>query len=432
MRFEIALFIGKFLGVLLAPFGRGDRVPGETALKLCPDLLAKFKVKGQVIAVTGSNGKSSVAGMISAMLKKSGKRVLSNADGSNHPACIAAMLVRGATFSGIIDADFVVIKTYERFVKRIFSEIRPEFLLVTNLFRGQTKHTCSVDAVKDQLNEAIGPETVLILNAMDPVSGNLAPDNKRIYFGAEDDASYARMCGNITNDAKVCPRCRRPLTYDFTMHNDIGRFHCGSCGYQSAQAAYLMSQPDLSNGTFCINKTAFSADLKTLFNYMNITAAVAAVCEMQNRDQTTAECLFLGYRTGAKQFWETIRKDRRAVMIRTKNQNPVSFDLNLDYIAAQPETKTVVIYINKNGSKDTSWLYDTAFEELKEKTDSIVCVGPRAYDLAARLVYAGIREDKIIIETEKKKAGGLLKDTRGTVYLLTELNDAAMFVKALG
>ena len=49
--------------------------------------------------------------------------------------------------------------------------------------------------------------------------------------------------------------------------------------------------------------------------------------------------------------------------------------------------KTVVVFVNNinhTGHRDTTWLYDIAFERLVGKVDAIVGTGPRAYDLAVR------------------------------------------------
>jgi len=84
--------------------------------------------------------------------------------------------------------------------------------------------------------------------------------------------------------------------------------------------------------------------------------------------------------------------DRTAIMILSKNQNPVSFDQSISYVLELPGEKTVVALVNNinhTGHRDTTWLYDISFERLLGKVHSVVCTGPRAYDLAVRLKLAG-------------------------------------------
>ena len=66
----------KFLAILVCKFGRavgklvgkGSSMPGKFALKICPDILARVQLPQHVIAVTGSNGKTSTVEMIAAIL----------------------------------------------------------------------------------------------------------------------------------------------------------------------------------------------------------------------------------------------------------------------------------------------------------------------------------------------------------------------------
>ena len=48
--------VGSFLGGLM---GKGSTLPGKLALMLCPDILRQVEVPEHIIAVTGSNGKTS-------------------------------------------------------------------------------------------------------------------------------------------------------------------------------------------------------------------------------------------------------------------------------------------------------------------------------------------------------------------------------------
>ena len=66
----------------------------------------------------------------------------------------------------------------------------------------------------------------------------------------------------------------------------------------------------------------------------------------------------------------------------------------------------IVIAINDNyaDGRDISWLWDSDFEQLKNAQKLVITSGIRANDMATRLKYAGIPQDKIIIEPSIKKA----------------------------
>ena len=53
------MIIGKIIAFVGKLTNRGSNLPGELALKICPDLFKKFKIQGTILAVTGSNGKTS-------------------------------------------------------------------------------------------------------------------------------------------------------------------------------------------------------------------------------------------------------------------------------------------------------------------------------------------------------------------------------------
>ena len=66
----------------------------------------------------------------------------------------------------------------------------------------------------------------------------------------------------------------------------------------------------------------------------------------------------------------------------------------------------ILIAINDNyaDGRDISWLWDSDFEQLKNAQKLVITSGIRANDMALRLKYAGINQDKIKIEPDIKKA----------------------------
>ena len=74
----------KFLAILVCKLGRavgrlvgkGSSLPGKYALKICPDILSRMELPPHIIAVTGSNGKTSTVEMIAAILREGGKKVM--------------------------------------------------------------------------------------------------------------------------------------------------------------------------------------------------------------------------------------------------------------------------------------------------------------------------------------------------------------------
>ena len=75
MRMFFVILICKLLKLIGGAIGRGSSLPGQIALKLYPGILSKIKLPSYIIAVTGSNGKTSTVEMIAHILQNNGKTV---------------------------------------------------------------------------------------------------------------------------------------------------------------------------------------------------------------------------------------------------------------------------------------------------------------------------------------------------------------------
>ena len=100
-----------FLAVLLcrlATFashilGRGgSSIPGKVALKFVPDILKRIQLPKTVIAVTGSNGKTSTVEMICEVFEKAGKTVAWNKEGSNQIEGVITLVLSNCDNSGTV------------------------------------------------------------------------------------------------------------------------------------------------------------------------------------------------------------------------------------------------------------------------------------------------------------------------------------------
>ena len=433
LRFKIALAIGKLIHFAGKYVGKATNLPGDFAMKLCPNLLGSFSFKGKVIAVTGSNGKTTTANMLAFVLAEQGYTVANNAKGSNLTGGIATTLLTAARFSGRIDEDFVVLEVDERFSRLIFKQFSPDYLLCTNLFRDQLTRNGNIDVIIAKLHEAIKPSVKLILNANDPISGNLAPQNERVYYGMDRTPQATLDCPNLTHDAKVCPKCFGRMRYDFFHYNHIGQFTCLACDYKTPEAEYFATEVSFETGNFKINGTPVYADYRPPFNILNMTAAVATCCEVGVKLEDACAAISR-FKVMKQRFDEFKIGERTAIMILSKNQNPVSFDQSISYVLELEGEKTVVVYVNNinhTGHRDTTWLYDISFERLVGKVSAMVCTGPRACDLAVRLKLAGFADENIKIQCDVAKIKPIIEETGGSICVLTELYDANAILEVI-
>ncbi len=419
MRFALAVLLGRLVRFAGKFVNRATNLPGELAIRLCPDFLARFHFDGKVIAVTGSNGKTTTTNMIAHILREQGYSVAINTEGSNLSPGIATTLLTHCKLNGHMPQDFVVLEVDERFTPIIFGRFVPDIFVVNNLFRDQVVRNGNPDIIYDKIKEAVKPGMTLVVNGNDPISQRLADQNPHVTFGMTKTDRSAETQQFLTDDCKVCPKCFHKLRYDFYHYNHIGSFHCDHCGYATPPIDFLASDVDFAGGSFSINGIPATVTYKTTFHVINTTAAVAA-CVQAGLTLEQAIAGAATFQVSKVRYDEMTLLGRKAVLMLTK-QNPTSLDQSISYALEQPEEKTVVLFVNNvlyTEKKDISWLYDVTFERLKGKVDHVVCSGGRAYDLAVRLKEGGFTNEELVVVDDLGNIKAQMTDTRGAIYIL--------------
>ena len=99
---KIRVFLAILLCKLLRGLSRllhrgGTAMPGRWALRVCPGLLALLARDLKIVAVTGTNGKTTSARMIEEAFSREGLSYLANRSGANLASGITTELVMNAT-----------------------------------------------------------------------------------------------------------------------------------------------------------------------------------------------------------------------------------------------------------------------------------------------------------------------------------------------
>ena len=85
MRFALAVLLGRMVRFVGKFVGRSTTLPGRIALRLDHAFLKKMKFDGKVIAVTGSNGKTTTQNLVAHILRENGYTVINNTEASIWP-----------------------------------------------------------------------------------------------------------------------------------------------------------------------------------------------------------------------------------------------------------------------------------------------------------------------------------------------------------
>ena len=421
---KILSFVGRLVG-------KGSSLPGAIALKLCPNILSRLTLPKDIVAVTGSNGKTSTVEMVARVLQKAGKRVVYNKEGSNQIEGVTTMLLNHATLGGKVKGDLVLLESDERFARLTFRHIKPTLFAVTNLYRDQLTRNGHPYRIYDAIYDAVKeiPDATLLLNADDPLVSNLASaGNKSIYFGMSKNDDSTSESDAVFQDAYYCPRCKGKMEYDYFHYTHLGSYRCTSCGYSRNEPVFLVDSLNLAESKATINGNEMVLGFADRYNVYNLCTAYG-ICELLNIDRNvTVETLndFV-MRTGRVVRFQA--GENPGLLITSKHENSTSYNQSLQYVRTRPEECDLIVLVDAISRKyytaETSWLWDISFEMLEgSKVQNIYLTGKYAYDLGVRFEEAGITTAKIIVEPDLDRMAEAIKAKTGRmIYAVTCFSD---------
>ena len=437
LRFAIALAAAKLSVIALKITKRnGTNFPGVVAIRICPDFLKYINRPEKIIAVTGTNGKTTVSNLLRDVLAQAGKTVLNNSLGSNIASGIATCLISGVSIFNVEKYKAAVLEVDERSALRIFPYVKPDWMIVTNLSRDSIMRNAHPEYIRKILEDNIPPETKLILNADDLLSAGIAPKNERVYFGIEKMEGDAQESVNLINDMQICPRCHTKLKYEYVRYSSIGKAYCPSCDFRSPEYDYAAYNVDVRSMYMDI-RTGDESEHFSLMNEgtFNIYNQVTVITAMHELGYSLSEIKGFMSKVDIVKTRYNVTEcgDKTVTMLLSKDKNAYAGSRVFEYIASQPGDKEVILMMNclgdvKHWSENTCWLYDCDFEFLNgHGIKHIIVTGPREKDYKLRLLMAGVPEDIIsACETETDAPGLLRLFENDNIYILYGTDSIAL------
>ncbi|MDO4315775.1 MAG: MurT ligase domain-containing protein [Oscillospiraceae bacterium] len=430
MRTFLAILVcklGRWVGKLV---GKGSSMPGKAALKICPDILRRVQLPPHIIAVTGSNGKTSTVEMIAAILRAGGKNVVYNEEGSNQIEGVTTLVLTHATFGGRVKADVLLIESDERYAARSFQFFHPTEFVVTNLYRDQLTRNGHPEWVYDAILPAIHPETELILNADDPLSSCFAGGHGNVrWFGLDRCSISTDAPTGVYHDGAYCPVCKAPMVYDYVHYNHIGAYRCTKCGHARPAADYAATAVDLESGVLTIDGgVTIQLAFRSIYNVYNILAAYAACRECGAKPETIAGGIN-NYILKNGRMQKFALGQHHGTLLTSKHENSVAYDTNLRYIASTQADCAVLVIVDavsrKYFTSETSWLWDIDFDQLaRPHVKRIVLSGRYCNDLAERFSFTGIPPEVWSVQPDIAAAASELEAGGGEdLYVVTCFSD---------
>lgn len=427
MNFKQALdYTNKFYRLLRKFNSQGTSLPGKYLRKFYPNFLKESQnyVTSYKFAITGTNGKTTTAGLLAQILKEAQKSVIHNELGANMPNGIATAIALGL-YNNFKEngeqssVDNFVIESDEAYLREIFENITFDYLLVTNLFRDQLDRYGELDITRKKIQEGIrlNPNLKVILNADDPGlyeieknigNDKLLPRKKRrvLYFGFEN----VEFCdfdakSNSPSEVIYCPVCKRPLKYTKRFYSQLGLWSC-TCRTKRPRPdvsadVKVFKNYSMLNVRYEGKSIMYKLSLSGLYNAYNALGAIACAY-MTQIDRKIIALALDNYKPvfGRAQREIVNGKEVKVYLIK----NPTGACEVLRNIKNSKDIKLMIAINDKYADgRDVSWLWDVDFEVLQKFNNRIYVTGSRADDMALRLKYAGVNTGLMVIDNSIKK-----------------------------
>lgn len=401
--------------------------PGELALKVCPTLISDMnkRVAKKIIVTCGTNGKTTTNNVICSALEAKGYKVMCNRIGANMLSGAVTAYIESATLSGKINADYACLEIDEAYARIIFRQIKPDVMVITNLFRDQLdrygEHDGTVKLINDAIDMADG--VTLVLNADDPVCAQFGKKEnvKALYYGVSEKVLEDE---DNAKEGRFCPVCGSALSYNYHHYSQLGDFFCPGCDYKRPDPDYVINNVKLGVPmSFAINGEAYTVNYKGFYNILNLSAVYTALCaageSVENFDR-----LLSGYKPPSGRMQEF---NLKKPVVLSLSKNPAGFNQAITTVNADSRKKDVILAINDGAGdgRDISWIWDVNFQKLRnENTNTLSVTGVRRYDTALRFKYDDTEVD-VLTDSMKDAILKALDTDSEIIYVM--VNYTAMY-----
>lgn len=424
-KFWLANKSGRMAWYILRLLGRNaTTLPGLVATTIDPHFLEKFGTRLDVALVSGTNGKTTTANLLSQITQAAGaKQLIYNGAGSNLSRGIASAIVAkslGSSAQAIFETD-------EADLVYVDTALKPKLIVLLNLFRDQMDRYGELDKTAYEWRRLFAQERKVdfLLNADDPNLGWLGKHHRNTeFFGIYNIIGKKKGASAEiprTADIIISPHSGELLVFNEVYFSHMGDYHDMASDFKRPKLNYAICDVNLRGleGTSFVIKNPqgkvllnLKSPLPGIYNVYNAAAAgIAALRGGIERNLIEHE---IGKFSGVSGRLETIEVGPGRRLIVALVKNPTGFNLLIDLLRVSVHTDlNLVIGINDllADGTDVSWLWDVDFENLKSSVRQIIATGTRGQQVALRLKYSGLAQTVTILPNVAETLEKILNDT---------------------
>ena len=297
MGFYLALWAAKLCARLihLVAKNRGTNLPGELALKIDKQFVAHIRGidPEKAVFVTGTNGKSTSTNLIHHILSNSGYTVSSNLGGANLLAGVATALLADCTLGGRLKTDAIVMETDERFLKMIRAQLPAKYVCVTNIQKDQVQRNGEPSFILGKIREVLDDSVTLLVNKDDPnvyALKDLA--GRSVSYGVSEHSKSYDKEDDFFAVGMPCPKCHNPIHFRKYNIENVGPFHCPSCGFGDEPAAdYQVTEVDFEGKRLTVDGQSYAFHFNTPYFLYCYVLAIGVATEMGVSKDRIADAL---------------------------------------------------------------------------------------------------------------------------------------------
>ena len=252
--------------------------------------------------------------------------------------------------------------------------------------------------------DVVNKNMTLFVNNEEPRSRALEDlAGKTVYYSMEKN-SKTFVKDDFYTVTLPCPKCNHKIEYEYYNIDNIGKFKCTHCSYQSTE------NPDILITDIDYEKSSFQCDGNTyvttyinpfyIYNY----GLCIAICKKYGIGFDDIQKGFSSFVNPANRRETYKYKDKTIRYLRMKQENPETLQNALDTVARDKSKKAVFIglYEIKDfppAYTNTFYFFDCNFKGIVETDVEQYVSFSRTvcYDCANRMIYDGAPRDKVKI-----------------------------------